>query len=100
MLGKACGIRVFEDVGAVAVIVAVGNTATNLMQASSPFQLSQHRFRMGCRELNEKAACGASDTLGVGRIYRKALDQPLHGSGTQVCFWLLAIQQVIQRTLA
>ena len=47
MLGKACSIRVFEDVGAVAVVVAVRDAAANFMQTASPVQLAQYRFGRG-----------------------------------------------------
>ena len=98
--GKACRIGVVQDVSAVPVVVAVRNTTPHFVELGCPLQFSFGPFAAWGGGLPEQRAGRGCHALGMGGVYCESLHERIHGGGAQVCFRLLAIQQVVECALA
>ena len=100
VLGEACNVGIFQNVGTVPVVIAVGNATPDFVQLSCPVQFAQGRPRLVRRHLPEQRAGDACHALGMDAVCGKALHQALYGGGAKVGFRLFPIQKVVQGSLA
>ena len=97
-------VRVAQDVGAVFVVVAVGDLRTDFVQLRGPSQLVFQPAGLALAHagahLAEQPAGHPAHPVGLYRVDTELAGQSLHRGGAHVGLDVLTVEQVIQGTVA
>ena len=89
---KSGCVGVVEDVGAMAVGIAMGYQATNFVKPGRPVELARCSLTSKRRSLVKQRTGRARNPFRVLHVHAKPLHQAVHGGGAQVGSGLFAVQ--------